>query len=143
MEGFLIIFTVCLVVSFLMSELFYRLRYPRVIGLIFAGIILGFFADFIFPGGNFLSALEMRDPMALIIKGFSDLGIVFLLLLVGLEINLEKLRKVSRDVGAMGFFAAFTPFILGFLLMKLFFGSTDTVAFIVGACLSITAEGTK
>lgn len=143
MEGFLIIFTVCLVVSFLMSELFYRLRYPRVIGLIFAGIILGFFADFIFPGGNFLDALEMKDPMALIIKGFGELGIVFLLLLVGLEINLKKLRKVSRDVGAIGFFAAFTPFILGFLSMKLFFASTDTVAFIVGACLSITAEGTK
>ncbi len=143
MDEFLIIFTLCLLVSFLMSEIFYRLKYPRVVGLIFAGIILGFFADFIFPWGNFLEAIEMEDPIALIIKGFGDLGIIFLLILVGLEINLKKLRGVSRDVGAIGIFASFTPFILGFFLMKLFFGSSDTVAFIVGACLSITAEGTK
>lgn len=143
MEGFLVIFTLCLVVSFLMSEIFYRLKYPRVVGLIFAGILLGFFSDFIFNGNSFPKALEMRDPAALIIRGLGDIGIIFLLLLVGLEINLDKMRKVSKDVGSIGFFAAFTPFILSFLLMKLVFGSSDTVAFIVGACLSITAEGTK
>jgi Kef-type K+ transport system membrane component KefB len=143
MEGFLAIFTLCLIVSFLMSEMFYRLKYPRVIGLIFAGIIVGLFGGFIFPGGNFLDAIQMGDPTALIIKCLGDLGIIFLLILVGLEINLKKMKKVSRDVGAIGIFASFMPFIMGFFLMKVFFGATNTVAFIVGACLSITAEGTK
>ncbi len=143
MEGFLILFTLCLFVSFLMSEIFYSLKYPRVVGLILAGIILGFFTDFIFIEGDFIYALQVNDPAALAIKGLGDIGIIFLLILVGLEINLKKLRKVSIDAFAIGLFAAIIPFILGVLLMKLFFESSNIVALIVGACLSITAEGTK
>ncbi|MBN2014192.1 MAG: cation:proton antiporter [Candidatus Altiarchaeota archaeon] len=142
MNGFLIVFTLFLTVSFLISEVFYKLRYPRVIGLILAGILLGFFSGLIFPEGSFMSALEKENPIALVIKGLGDVGAIFLLLIVGLEIDLNKLKTVSRDVFAIGIFASLTPFIAGFLLMRLIFQVTMTVSFIVAACLAISAEAT-
>ena len=144
MERFLIIFTMCLTASFLMSEVFYKLRYPRVVGQIVAGIILGssIFAGFLFQYGTFFNALELNDPVAVMIHLLSSLGMIFLLLLVGLELNLKKLKEVSRDVMLIAFFASVIPFALGFILMK-FLGYSDLIALIVGACLSITAEGTK
>lgn len=142
MNIFLIVFTLFLTVSFLLSEVFYKLRYPRVIGLILAGILLGFFSGILFPEGSFISALEEGNPVALIIKGVGDVGAVFLLLVVGLEIDMEKLRKMSKDVFVIGLCASFIPFIAGFMLMTMVFKASTTVAFIVAACLAISAEGT-
>lgn len=144
MINILLILAIYLVVSFIFSEIFFRLKYPRVIGYILAGIFLGypFFSGLFFPEGNFSLALGRNDPSAMAIDLLSNLGIIFLLLLTGLEINIEKLRKCSREVILIAFFAALVPFLLGFFLM-LFLGQSLLVAFIVGAALALTAEGTK
>ncbi len=127
------ILTVCLVTSFLVAELFHRLRLPRIVGQIVAGIILGFplWRDLLFTGDvvGYISIL-------------SELGIIFLLLLAGLEIDYVKLRKASKDIALVAVFSAVVPFILGFMVMK-FLGYGDIPALIIGAALSITAEGTK
>ena len=131
MEDMIIAIALILAVSFLFSELFYRLKYPRVIGQILAGIILGlpifsaWFTPSIKTGIEFLA----------------DLGIIFLLLLAGLELNLDKFRKAKKDSLMVGLFCVSIPFLLGFVLIKAF-GYSNITAFIVGACLSITAEGT-
>jgi Kef-type K+ transport system membrane component KefB len=126
----LTIVTLCLVSSFLLGEIFYRLKYPRMIGQIIAGILLGQFLLSLFTP----KILEVVDFLA-------DLGIIFLLLIVGLELDLPKFRKTSKDSIIMGIFCFLLPFTLGFILMKAF-GSTDLAAIVVGACLAITAEGT-
>jgi len=149
----LIIFTIALAASFLISELFYRLRYPRVLGQILAGMILGLplIKQLIFPEGD-LSAFEL----------LSELGIVFLLLLTGLEMNYQKLKKVSKDATIIAFFAAIVPFALGFVSVEILgqFGiipltqvnpatgeilvyNLHIMALVVGACLSLTSEGTN
>jgi Kef-type K+ transport system membrane component KefB len=68
-------------------------------------------------------------------------GIIFLLLLAGLEINIHKLRKLSKDSVLISIFGAIIPFGLGYLSTKLL-GYSDTTALITAICLAITAEGT-
>ncbi|MBD3164083.1 hypothetical protein GF323_02710 [Candidatus Woesearchaeota archaeon] len=130
MESMLITVALILAVSFVFSEIFYALRYPRVIGQIIAGMVLGlpFFSD--------LFLINVYDFYYL-----AEFGIIFLLLLTGLEINLEKFRKSERDSFIIAIFSISAPFIMGFLLMKTA-GYDNLSAFIVGACLSLTAEGT-
>ncbi len=125
--------TLCLMAAFIMSEIFYRLRLPRFIGHILVGMILGvpFIHDMVFTDGS----LEK------IISTLSELGAIFLLLLVGLEINYKKLKKMERDVATISFFGSAIPLLLGFIVMK-FLGCDNITAFIVGVCLSVTAEGT-
>ena len=88
MDNILFVFTLCLTIAFLLSELFYRLRYPRVIGQILAGVILGL--PFI---GGF-----MREPATVdFIGSLADIGVVFLMLLVGTEVNTMGLDAPSRE----------------------------------------------
>ncbi|MFC2134397.1 cation:proton antiporter, partial [Bacteroidota bacterium] len=128
----LTIVTICLAVSFVFSELFFRFKYPRVIGQILAGVILG------------IPLLEaMFSPEILLdIKFLADLGIIFLLLLTGLKLNIDKFKKAEKDTFIIAAFSVAIPFILGFILMKAM-GYSYVIAFVVGACFSLTAEGTK
>jgi len=124
--------TLCLSVSFIFSEIFYKLKYPRVIGQILAGIFLGL--PFIKP--------IFSEEILMDIEFLSSLGIIFLLLLVGLELNLEKLRRLEKDTLVIALFSVAIPFTLGFILIKAM-GYSYITAFIVGAAFSLTAEGTK
>lgn len=131
MNDIMISIAIILAVSFIFSELFFRLKYPRVIGQIVAGIILGM------PilSNLFIGAIE--EDIAFL----AQLGIIFLLLLTGLEINLDKFKKAKKDSILIGLFCVLVPFSLGFILMKST-GYSNLISFIVGACLSLTAEGT-
>jgi Kef-type K+ transport system membrane component KefB len=123
--------TICLGLSLLLSELFRRHKYPEVIGQILTGIILGlpFFSGIL--SGNFSANIEL----------LSQLGIVFLLLLAGMEINIKRLEKLGKDEFLIALMSAVIPFILGYWGIRLL-GYDWLVAIVVGASLSITAEGT-
>jgi len=120
-----------LVVTFAFSELFFFIRYPRVIGQILAGMLLGlpFFALFI---------RGVQPDIAFL----SDLGIVFLLLLTDMQLNLPKFRQAERDSIVIAIFCVLMPAVLGFLLMT-FMGYSVLVGLVVGAAIALTAEGTK
>lgn len=122
---------ICLALSLLFSEIFRRLGYPEVVGQILVGVILGLPVMAVIFSTDFLTDIEF----------LSQLGIIFLLLLAGLEINMNRLEKLSKAEFLVAFFSALVPFLLGFFGMRLL--SYDTLAaIVVGACLSITAEGT-
>jgi Kef-type K+ transport system membrane component KefB len=128
----IVLIAFCLGVSLLFSEIFRKAKYPRVIGQIIAGIILGFpFVKLLFTTQN------ISD-----IGFLSELGIVFLLLLVGLEINIPKLRRSSKDALLIAVSSAIIPFILGFGLMR-WLGYSNLVAAVLGSSLALTAEGSK
>ncbi len=124
------IFTICLTVAFLLSELMYRLRYPRVIGQILAGVILGlpFFGGF------------MKQPQVLdFIGSLADIGVIFLMLLVGTEIDITKLKQASKMAFVLAALGYIIPFLLGFYAM-LFLEYELLTALIIGVCLAISAE---
>jgi Kef-type K+ transport system membrane component KefB len=127
------VIAVVLGTAFLFNELFKKLKLPPVVGQILGGLILGIplLKAFIFEGST---ATEIVDLLAVV-------GILFLLLLVGLEIDLEKIRQSSKEAVLISLSAAIVPLILGFLFLKLL-GYSDIAALVFGGALSVTAEGT-
>jgi len=128
----LTIVALVLTLSFILSELFFRFKYPRVIGQLLAGIILGL------PVLHIVFTPEVRTDIAFL----ADLGIIFLLLLIGMKLNLEKFKKSGKDSLIIAIFCVIVPFVLGFILMKAI-GYSNLIAFVVGSAFSLTAEGTK
>ncbi len=119
--------------AFLFNELFKKLNLPPVVGQIVGGLILGIplLRELIFQSSQ---ATEIVDLLA-------TLGILFLLLLVGLEIDIEKIRESSKEAVLISLCAALVPLILGFLFLRLM-GYSLIASLVFGGALSVTAEGT-
>lgn len=81
-----------------------RLRVPRVLGYLFAGILLG-------PSGPAASAV--RDPG--VVAGLSDAGVAVLMFVVGLRFSLAHLRAVLPVAGPAGVFEMLLTMSLGWL----------------------------
>lgn len=132
MGHFLLTITLCLLIVFIFSELAYKLRIPLVVSQIFAGMFIGIPAvKGIVIGNN-----------AEIVNILSDLGVIFLLFLAGLEIEKNTVYGAKRNVFIIGLFSSIIPLIFGFAVMKLL-GYSTLVSVIVGIAMSITSEGTK
>lgn len=129
--SFLLTAFVCLFVSYVLSEVFLKLHYPRVIGQILTGVLLSFpFFSLLFSGSH-----------ATTLDFLSDLGIIFLMMLTGLSLNLRKMRSIEKDALLISFFSVVVPFALGLGVMRaLNYAWVESL--VVGACLSLTAEGT-
>lgn len=90
-------------------------RQPLIPAYIIAGIVLG-------P-----SCLGLVTDSALI-RTMSEIGIVFLLFLVGLEMNLKKLKKVGLVSGIIGTIQVALTFICGYAVASLFgFNSLNSI----------------
>jgi Kef-type K+ transport system membrane component KefB/mannitol/fructose-specific phosphotransferase system IIA component (Ntr-type) len=131
----------------LAGELMQKLDQPSVLGEIMAGILLGptllghfkpeLYA-FIFPStGNLPIALET----------VTTLGVVFFLLIAGLEIDLRSIFRQGKSALAVSFFGVIIPFAFGFGaagLFPRFLGAAPGAdrlifALFVGTALSISA----
>jgi Kef-type K+ transport system membrane component KefB len=135
---------VVLSVCRLVGEAFRRLHQPRVVGEMFAGIMLGpsvlgwlapSISTYLFPVGSlgFLNAL-------------AQVGIVVFMFLVGLGINPRELKKQGHAAVLTSHVSITAPFVLAsFLALYLYPRlSDDSVAFssfalFMGAAMSITA----
>lgn len=124
-------FTGCLTLAFILSEYFYRIRYPRVLGYILSGIIIS---------STPLKDVLITSEFMPVLESLSEIGVVFLLLLVGAEINIKNLQKVSHTAVLTAFFSFILPLILGYITL-LIFDIDPLTAFITGLCLSLSAEG--
>ncbi len=125
--------TFALLIAFIFAEIFSHLGFSRVIGKLLAGLFLAI---------PFLQDSIFAENSIAIIEVLASLGVIFLLLLTGLEIDTKKMRKNSKDALFIAFFAALIPFLSGLFLAR-FLDYSWTTAFVLGAALSLTAEGTK
>lgn len=125
-----ITFALCL--ALLGGTMAKRMGYPRIIGQLCLSLVLAipvvhhFFSD---------HSIE-------IIAVLAELGIIFLLLLTGFELDLAEFKKNQKTARIIAILAALVPFGLGFGL-ALLLGYSLTTGFVLGACMSVTAEGTK
>lgn len=83
-------------------------KQPTILAYLIAGILVGVFGFF-----------ELSHDTE-VYRIFSDLGIMFLLFLVGLEINYSSLRAVGRDSFIVGIGQVLFTFIIGFGIALLF-----------------------
>ena len=86
-----------------------RLRLPPVVGLLLTGVLIG-------PSGLGLI------PEAEAVEVFAEIGVVFLLFSIGLEVSLERLREIRR------------PFFLGGSLQA---GGTILLAAVLGSAFGL------
>jgi hypothetical protein len=93
---------IIIVLSRFITFLFSPLRQPRVVAEIIGGVLLGPTAFGRIPG--FTAAIFPESSLT-VLNTFANIGLIFFLFLVGLELDLQSLRK----------YAVFsTPFFLGF-----------------------------
>ena len=118
---------VVLLAAKLGDELFKRLGQPGLVGEIIAGVIVG-------P-----AVFGLVEPSE-VLEVFSELGVVFLLFWVGLEMRLSDIRQVGGTAGAVGVAGVVVPFAAGFGGAALLGEPTETAIF-VGAALVATSVG--
>jgi CPA2 family monovalent cation:H+ antiporter-2 len=108
-----------------------------VLGYLGAGAILGplGLGSFIgsFPFLYWLTVVDAKN-----VAGIADLGIVFLLFLIGMELSYERLKSMRRLIfGLGGLQIALSTAVIGGIAA--FTGSKPAVALILGACLALSS----
>lgn len=86
--------------ALLFSEFFNRLHLPWVTALIISGIVFGT------EGFGLIQPNPVTDF-------FSEIGLVFLMFMAGLEIRFSSFRKLHREVATISLFSAVLPFLAG------------------------------
>jgi Kef-type K+ transport system membrane component KefB len=111
----------------LLAEVAERLRQPSVVGELLAGVLLG-------P-----SLLGLVHPSELT-QGLAEVGAIFLLFTVGLEIKPRDLLQVGWTATAVATLGVLVPLILGFFCMKMI-GHGLIESIFVGAAMVATSVG--
>src|SRR5262249_9178320 len=118
---------VMFVAAKLAAEIFERLKQPAVAGEILAGVIIG-------PSG-----LGLVTPRELAYAR-SELGVIFLLFLVGMETKPADIFRVGWRALLVATLGVIAPFIFGYLIM-LAWGQSQIEAVFVGAAMVATSVG--
>jgi Kef-type K+ transport system membrane component KefB len=143
MRGLLLQLAIILIAAHAGGSIFRRLGQPRVCGEIAAGLALG-------PslvGGLFPGAFAVLFPVASAptFRALSDVGLVLLLFLVGLDLPLQEIRVRKRAALMISSAGIVVPFLLGVALAELLRRAlaitVEPVTFrlFVGTAVSITA----
>jgi Kef-type K+ transport system membrane component KefB len=104
----IITFAILLAIILIIPPVFERLKLPGLLGLLLAGVILG---------PNVLHVVSAKsETMELL----SDIGLVYLMFVAGLEIDLEQFNKVKDRAATFGGFTFLFPLIMGVLVGRLF-----------------------
>src|SRR5947199_9583102 len=111
----------------LMAELFERINQPGIVGEIIAGVLIG-------P-----SVLNFIQPSDLL-TALSDLGAMFLLFRVGLEVKSSELMKVGGTATLVACTGVVVPFVMGWAILLLW-GEPSNEAIFVGASMVATSVG--
>jgi Kef-type K+ transport system membrane component KefB len=127
---------VVLVTAGVVIPLFHRLRISPILGFLLMGILVGpsvlgrAAADV-----PWLSHLVITDAEE--IDQFADLGVVFLLFMIGLELSFQRLVSLRRLVFGLGSLQVVASIVAIALAASLFLGATE--AMLVGAALSLSS----
>ncbi|KAG2220112.1 hypothetical protein INT45_006140 [Circinella minor] len=118
-------FILIIVVSFVFGWIFSVIGLPAFFGYILAGIVAG-------PSGyNLIRELIQTETLA-------QLGVVFIVFVLGLEFSLEKLRAMWRLVLG-GAVMILVVTVLFFVIMGTILGASMKEAIFVGACISLSS----
>ena len=111
----------------LLGEVFERLRMPGIVGEILAGILIG-------PG--VLRWIAPND----VLNALAELGVMFLLFGVGLEIKRSDLLRVGRIATLVASLGVVAPFFLGWGILA-WWGAPRVEGIFVGAAMVATSVG--
>ena len=114
-----------LLLGLIMAEISKRLKLPRIVGMLFTGIVLGPFV------------LNLLDPKILSISAeLRQIALLIILIKAGLSLDLKDLKKASRPALLLSFLPASFE-ILGYALLAPILLKISTIdALLMGAVLS-------
>ncbi len=122
-----LIFALTYILGYLLS----KFRIPSILAALFVGIALSYTA--FSPFVHSLAAFETTFTF------LADLGVLFLLFYIGLQIELGEMRKSSTDILWLTALNTVTPFIFGLAAM-LAYGYGWAIALVIGITRMPTAE---
>ena len=103
-----------------------RARVPTILGFILTGLMIG-------PSGlNWISSLPAASAI-------SELGVIFLMFSLGLEISLTHLKSLARPLFTVGLPQVVLTTLLGGLGLVVAFDFSIPKAFVMGACLALSS----
>lgn len=111
----------------LLDELFERMNQPGIVGQILAGVLIG---------PSVLGLMAPSDSLA----ALAELGVMFLLFRVGLEVKSSDLTKVGPTAIAVAMLGVILPFFAGWGLFAIW-GEPKIESIFVGAALVATSVG--
>jgi len=111
----------------LLAEVFERLRMPGIVGEILAGVLLG---------PSVLAWLRPND----ILTALAELGVMFLLFRVGLEVKPAELVRLGGTATLVAVLGVIVPFFLGWGILRLW-GYGHIEAIFTGAAMVATSVG--
>jgi Kef-type K+ transport system membrane component KefB len=117
---------ILLVVARIFGEIFERFKQPAMIGEIIAGIMLG---------PSLLNLIHRTEE----IKVISELGIFLLVILAGLEINIDDIIKSLKGRNIIISLLAFFIPTFGGIAVGYFFDQDIMTTVFIGLCVAITA----
>ena len=113
-------FAILLVVILTIPALFERLRLPGLVGLLVAGMLLG---------PNSLNLLQTKMPTMQLL---SDIGLVYLMFVAGLEVDMEQFGKTKYRSAGFGTFTFLVPLITGTIVGR-YFGFGWNASILIGS----------
>src|SRR5713101_8911454 len=111
----------------LLAELCERLGQPGIVGEILAGALVG---------PSVLGWINPNDTL----KSLSDLGVMFLLFGVGLEVKASELLKVGAKAALVATLGVIVPFFAGWGILRAW-GAPQVEAILVGAYMVANSVG--
>ncbi len=139
-------FTLVIVIIFarLIGFLFRKINQPSVMGEVLSGILLGPSCfGYFFPE---LSVSLFHPGAIVFLKAISEIGILLYLFIMGLELDLPRMRQTARSAGVISQLSIVFPFLVGIILASQIFSNYAPLGFgivefslFIAVSLSITA----
>ncbi len=116
---FLLEFMLLLVCARGLGELARRLNQPQVIGELLGGIVLGPSLLGAFAPGVFAALFPARGVQPLLLQLLAQFGVILLLLLSGMEVDLDLVRRRVRPALWVASAGVVVPFLFGYGLAEI------------------------
>ncbi len=120
----ILVFATLLIIIFLAPILLRRLNVPSVIGLILAGVLIG-------PHG-----LNWIDNANAGVEMFSTIGLLYIMFIVGLELDLNEFNKNKNKSIGFGIYTFIIPLIIGFPVVHYVLGYDFNTSFLTASMFS-------
>ena len=117
------IFFVVLMIILFAPIIMSKLRIPHIIGMVLAGVVIGKYG---------LNILE-RD---ISFEIFGSVGLYYIMFLAGLEMDLESVKRKSRQFLIFGLLTCFVPLILTYVMSRTLLGYSHPASFLLGCIMA-------
>jgi len=134
LEVVLVELFVLMLLASIASVICKRLEVPVVVGVVLVGIAI---SNITIDGQSLYSMLQLnQEENQAVFEVFAELGVIFLLFIVGLETPLHELRKVGKVAAMVAVLGVVIPFASGLIFMLVLQFSVMESLFIASALVA-------